>query len=375
MSPPSFDPGFSTDALSAVYTPRSTVAAILEFEASLALALAEVGIAPVEEAEELAAVCRVGVSDPEEVLSSTWEEGTPIIALRQRIAAEVSERAGQWFHRGATTQDAIDTAQMLQARTALGVIGQSLDSIARQLRHLTVTHRDTAQMGRTFLQDGRPTTFGFRTATWLDSTLGHILELRRQRDGLTLQLGGPVGTNAEYGASASGVVSALAERLALRAPDISWHSNRDKVLALAQAGERMAATMGKIGTDLAILASTSISEVSVRSGGSSSMPGKKNPIDAIRAVAAASACHGAVAMLSFAPPHQLDRAVGSWHVEWIALPLTLQTAGAAAEAIDDGLASIEVDPEAMTGRVTSDPTVDDGRIDTVLENFERVVGS
>jgi 3-carboxy-cis,cis-muconate cycloisomerase len=255
------------------------------------------------------------------------------------------------------------------------VIGQSLDSIARRLRHLTATHRATPQMGRTFLQDGRPTTFGFRTATWLDTVLAHIVDLRGQRDGLSIQLGGPVGTNAEYGVSATSVVSALADRLDLHAPDISWHSNRDKVLALAQAVERMAATMGKIGTDLALLASTSISEVSVRSGGSSSMPGKENPIDAIRAVAAASACHGAVAMLSFAPPHQLDRAVGSWHLEWIALPLTLQTAGAAAEAIDDGLASIEVDPESMSSRVTSDPTVDDGRIDTVLESFERVVGS
>lgn len=371
MSRPTFDQGFSTAGLTAVYTPEATVAAMLEFEAALALALADVGIAPREEAEELAAACRKGVTDPETVLESTWEDGTPVIALRDRITDAVGT-SGQWFHFGATTQDAVDTGQMIQARTALGVIGQGLERIARRLSELTKAHRDHPQMGRTFHQDALATTFGFRTAGWLDSVLTHLEELRGEGDAMCVQLGGPVGTGAGYGDAAATVTSCLAERLHLRSPDISWHTDRTRILSLAHALERTAATMAKIGSDLALLSSSYVAELSVRSGGSSSIPGKKNPLDAIRAVAAASACAGAVGMLSTAPPHELDRAVGSWHVEWLALPLSFQTAGASVEAIQSGLDSLEVEVATMARRVDAggSPTP---QIDGVLERFNRIV--
>ncbi|HUG07918.1 MAG TPA: lyase family protein [Acidimicrobiia bacterium] len=338
---PSFDPGFSTDALTTLYAPRSRVDALLRFEEALALAVADAGLAPGDEAEATAAACRGGVDDPERILDSTWETGTPVIALRAAV------EAGPWFHHGATTQDAIDTAQMILAGAALEILEGHLSAMAERLRDLTREHSHQPQMGRTFLQDARPTTFGFRTATWLDAVLDHIVDVRYQRTRLVVQLGGPVGTGDAYGERGRAVIDTLAQRLGLRAPDVSWHTNRSGLLALAQAVERMARTMAKIGSDVALLASSPIAEVAVRSGGSSSMPEKKNPIDSVRAVAAASACAGAAAMLTTAPPHQLDRAVGGWHVEWVALPLVFQTAGAAAEAMEQCLDSLEVDAEAM----------------------------
>lgn len=363
MTSPSLHPGFSTDELAVVYSPQSTVAAILEFEAALAMALAEAGIAPLEEAEAVVAACQVGVSDPEAVLDSTWMTGTPIIALRDAVGA------GDLFHHGATTQDAIDTGQMVQARQALDLLDGRLASIADRLRDLTAEHRDQPHMGRTFLQDARPTTFGFRTATWLDPVLGHIEALRDQRANLPIQLGGPVGAREAYGEAGTRVAEAVAARLGLRAPDISWHGNRSIVLALAQAAQRAAATMAKIGTDIALLSSSAVGEVSVRSGGSSSMPGKANPLDSIRARAAASACAGAVGMLTGAPPHELDRAVGGWHVEWVALPMALQAADAAVEAIDISLQSLEVDREAMASHVETPVAIDQTQIDNVLRRF------
>jgi 3-carboxy-cis,cis-muconate cycloisomerase len=369
MSPsPSFDPGFSTEALTDLYSPESTVGALLTFEASLALALADAGLAPRAEAETTAAACRNGVENPLGILISTWETGTPIIALREGVGG------GEWFHHGATTQDAVDTAHMIQARSALTILDTHLVAIASRLRDLTSEYRAQPQMGRTFLQDARPTTFGFRTAIWLDAVLGHIVELRHQQGLLPVQLGGPVGTGDAYGEQRQEVVGALASRLGLRAPDISWHSNRSGVLALAQGVERTARTLAKIGTDIALLVSSSIAEVKVRSGSSSSMPEKQNPLDAMRAVAAAAACGGATAMLTMAPPAQLDRAVGGWHVEWLALPLVFQTAGAAAEAIETCLESLEVDPAAM-GAGLEAATPDNPQIDTVLERFNRVLGA
>lgn len=367
MSRPSLFPGFSTEELTDLYTAGSTVAAMLEFEAELAMALADVGIAPRAEAEQVAETCRAGVGDPEAILSSTWESGTPIIALREAVDA------GKWFHYGATTQDAVDTAQMLQAGRALEILDRQLGSIAGRLRDLTTEHRDQPHMGRTFLQDARPTTFGFRTATWLDAVLDHIVELRDQRSILPIQLGGPVGTRDSYGDAGAQVAEALAERLGLSVPDISWHANRSRILSLAQAVERSARTMAKIGTDIALLSSSAVGEVSVRSGGSSSMPHKQNPVDSIRAVAASSACAGAVAMLTSAPPHELDRSVGGWHVEWTALPLVFQTAGAAVEAIDLCLASLEVDQDAMAALIETPTPTDQTQVDKVLARHSAVL--
>lgn len=365
MSAPSLYPGFSTKELIDLYSPDSMVDALLRFEAALALALADAGVAPTDEAEEVAAACRAGVPDADAILASTWETGTPILALRRSVGA------GQWFHYGATSQDAIDTAHMLMARSALELLESQLIAVARHLRDLTVENRDQPQMGRTFLQDARPTTFGFRTATWLDAVLSHVSELRGQRSVLPVQLGGPVGTAEAYGDASREIVESLAKRLDLSAPTISWHADRTRVLSLAQAVERVARTMARIGSDIALLASTAISEVKVRSGGSSSMPEKQNPIDSIRAVAAGSACTGAMAMLTAAPPHELDRAVGSWHVEWVAIPLVFQTAGAAAEAIETCLGSLEVDAEAMGDGVGTTSPGD--QIDRVLTRFDSVL--
>lgn len=366
MTRPSLPPGFSTEELAGVYSPESTVAAILEFEAALAMALADAGIAGKEDAEAVVAACQEGVPDPVEILDSTWETGTPIIALRETVGA------GELFHHGATTQDAIDTGQMIQASQALEIVENLLTSIGGHLRDLTIEHRQQQHMGRTFLQDARPTTFGFRTATWLHAVLGHVSAVRDQRANLPIQLGGPVGTRETYGEAGTQVSEALAARLGLQAPEISWHGDRSVILALAQAVERAAATMAKIGTDVALLTSSAIAEVSVRSGASSSMPNKHNPLDSIRARAAATACAGAVGMLVGAPPHELDRAVGSWHAEWLALPLVFQTAGAAMEAIDTCLQSLEIDAGAMTSKVETLIEIDSDQIETVLRRFREV---
>jgi 3-carboxy-cis,cis-muconate cycloisomerase len=376
MNPrPSFDPGFSTEEMKAIFSAESTVAAMLGFEAALAMALADAGIASRAEAEEVAAACRAGVDDPDRIADSTWEAGTPLLALREEIVAGLDPDAAQWFHHGATTQDAIDTAHMLQAKSALGVLDKGLTSIAHRLRDLTVEHRDQPHMGRTFLQEARPTTFGFRTATWLDAVVGHLEELRGRRDSLVVQLGGPVGTLGTYGEKAWQVVSSVADTLELKAPDIAWHTFRVPVVAPAQALARLAATMAKIGYDISLLTSSEIAEISVRSGGSSSMPEKQNPVDAIRAVAAAHACIGAVSMLGSGSGQELDRGIGAWHVEWLAVPLAFQTAGAAVEAIETCLRSLAVDRERMSVNAGSEaPEMPPDQIDRVLAAYDRVLG-
>ncbi len=278
----------------------------------------------------------------------------------------------KWVHYGTTTQDVIDTATMLQAREALDLLDTGLGAIAGLMAGLVDEYRGQPQIGRTFLQHARPTTFGMTVASWLEPTLRHVEELREAKAGLVVQLGGPVGNLASYGDKGLDVVEALADRLELAAPAFPWHSDRSRIAALASALERCARTMARVGVDVALLASSDIAEVRVRAGGSSSMGEKRNPIDSIRAVAASELATAAAGMVTGARLSELDRGIGGWHAEWVALPLVFQSTAATVESMTGCLDSIEVDAGTMASRVGEESPVDQGLIDRVLAEFERV---
>lgn len=374
--PPSFDPGFSTAAMTEVWTAASRVKLILQFEAALALALADAGLAGAAEAEQVAAACRLPNIDAEQIVASAWQSGTPLLAIVDEIKAQLSDQTlHRWIHFGATSQDAIDTAQMLAARESLTLFESSLVRIAHSMRSLMVTYREQPQIGRTFLQHARPTTLGMRVTGWLEPLLRGLRVLREVRAGLAVQLGGPVGTGTAYGEAYPKVTAALAQRLGLTVPPLAWHSDRSRIRTLVRAVEEPVLGLAKVAMDLALLAQTDTSEVTVRGGGSSSMAEKRNPIDPIRALAAADACRGAATMITQGRPHELDRGLGAWQVEWLALPLVFHTAAAAGEAMERALASLEVHGEQMAARVTPEIAVGAvGRsIDQVLTLFEQVM--
>lgn len=379
-SRPSFDPGFSTPEMTSLFSPGSRVRALMEFEAALAGALADAGVADPGGAEAVAAACRTPVDDPDAILASTWDTGTPIIALVDEIRGRMSnDEDRRWVHHGATSQDAVDTAQMLSAREGLRLLEGTLTRVAWLLLDLVTTHRSQTQMGRTFLQHARPTTFGVRAAMWLEPTLRHIQDLRELRSGLTVQLGGPVGNLGELGPVGEEVRRALAARLEMESPAIAWHTDRSRMWGLVAGVEQATRTMAKVATDVVLLSAGDVGEIGVRGGRSSSMSEKRNPIDAIRALASAEVCSGAAQMITAGRPHELDRAVGGWHVEWFALPLVFQSASAACASIERSLETLEVHGDVMASRVTDDmgsvaDELDHRQIDRVVSLFDEVVG-
>jgi 3-carboxy-cis,cis-muconate cycloisomerase len=372
------DPGFTTPEMAEIWTAAARTGAILEFEAALASSLGEAGLAPVEEAEAVALACARPLQRPEEVLASTWESGTPLIAVMDELRDRLTAEQARWVHYGATTQDAIDTAQMLQAARGLDLLEASLTRIADSMMRLMEANRRQPQMGRTFLQLARPTTVGMRVALWLEPVLRHIEGLRAARSSLALQLGGPVGNRAELGPEADQVVRAVARRLGLDSPLVSWHADRSRMWRLVDAVEHPIRSTAKVAMDIALLAQSDVAELTVRGGGSSSMAGKQNPLDAIRALAAADACSAAAGMISRGRPHELDRGIGSWHVEWLALPLLFQTAAANVQALERLLGSVVVQPESMASRVPAQEEAVgesvEGQIDGVIDLYRRVVG-
>jgi 3-carboxy-cis,cis-muconate cycloisomerase len=325
--------------------------AMLVFESGLAGALADVGLALREAAEEIWHVCDDGDGyDLDELRRGTARDGTPVPALLAQLRPRLSDEAKAVLHRGATSQDVVDTAAMLVARRALGPLLADLDAAGDAAAALADRHRADLAAGRTLLQQALPITFGLRAAGWLgglDDAATRLTAVRAER--LAVQLGGAVGTLASLGGDGLAVADALARRLDLAAPPVPWQANRSRMVELAAALGQAAGAAGKVGTDVVLLAQTEVGEVAEGGGGggSSTLPQKRNPVAAVTAVAAARRTPGLVATMLAAMPGEQERAAGAWQVEAETLDDLLRLTGSGVGAVRRLLEGLEVFPERM----------------------------
>lgn len=341
------DPGFTTAEMDRIFSAANRVELFCRFEASLAQAQAAAGMIPVSAAAAITAASAEPVPDPERLLKEGWEVGTPVKVLLEHLRRSLPEEHIDHLHHGATTQDAVDTAAMLQSATALDSLARSLAETADVLAAAADRHRATPSLARTLLQPARSTTHGARFARWLSATTEARREIRRVRERLPIQLGGPIGDAAAFGDSWPQVTEHMATALELTVPAAPWHTDRGPVEAAAGIAARVSGVASKMARDVALL--TGAGEIRVRAGGSSSIPDKHNPIDAIRAEAAAEVSRVAAAGLISAPTHALERGMGPWHAEWALLPIAFSAAGAAAEAIGRCISSLQVVDSGETG--------------------------
>ena len=348
MTGSSIDPGFTTEAMARIWSNAGRVTAMIRVEASLARAQAVCGVIEDAVAAEIGRVCSAFSVDADAVLGEGWEVGTPVGVLVDRLRATVDPATARAIHLGATSQDIVDTAAVVLIDESLGELADGLVGVGDELASRAETHRRTLTIGRTFRQHAVPTTFGMRCAQWLVSVSADLERVRTTRSRLPVQLGGPAGTGVGLGPDPSAVVEAFASELALVVPTLPWHADRTPISLAIEAARSVAVTSGKVASDLVDLAQTEVAEVAVRSGRSSAMAGKRNPIDAIRTLAAEQVC---TALTAAGRPHSLDRAAGPWHAEWFFVPMVFQTAGAALEAVSRALTSLTVDTETMAGRV------------------------
>lgn len=346
------DPLFSSPAMNAVFTAEAHVQAMLTFEAALARAEARAGLLPEPAADAIAAACEVERYDVPELYASASSAGTLAIPLVKALTEQVDSEAARYVHLGATSQDAIDSAHMLQIRAGLGILESSLLAVADACADLARRHRATPMAGRTLLQHALPITFGLKAARWLAMTTRQVQRLRELHGRvLVVQFGGAVGTLASLGSSGIQVLELLAEELELGVPDLPWHTERDRIAEIAAAVGIVAGAVAKIAGDIALLTQTELGELAEASaegkGGSSTLPHKRNPVDVTFARAAAQLALGNVAVILAAMAQEHERAAGSWQAEWAALPsLFCYTAGAV-ERVRTALVGLEIDAERM----------------------------
>lgn len=335
-----------------IFSDEARANAMLAFEAALAHAEARCGVIPKSAAQVIAAKCDAGIFDLDALGEAAATAGNPAIPLVRMLTALCGENAGRYVHWGATSQDVIDTAMVLQLREVLDETDKSLARLVKALAALARKHRETVMAGRTFLQHGLPTTFGYRAATWLSPflrTRDRLKELRGRL--LTLQFGGAVGTLASLGTKAPQVQKALARELGLAPPDQPWHTARDRFAEAATQYGLIAGALAKIARDIILLSQTEIGEISEPveegRGGSSTMPQKRNPVGAVAILASCEHAISLVPAMLRAMGHEHERAAGAWHQEWIALPEITVYAASALDAMAELAGGLTVDKKRM----------------------------
>ena len=342
-------------AVAVRFTPASRVQAMLDVEVALAEALADAGVIPASSVPPIRAAASAELYDLDALVEDAASAGNILIPLVQqltrRVAAMDTAAAGH-VHWGATSQDVMDTALLLQLRAAVSDIVVSLTRAADAAADLARLHADTPMAGRTWLQQATPTTFGAKAAAWLDAIARARLRLTTSLESsLELQFGGPTGTLSSLGAAGPAVAQALAARLELRVADIPWHTERSRIVSVACALGMTCGSLGKIGRDIALLAQTEVGEITEQPssgrGVSSSMPHKRNPVASAVAAAAAVQAPGLVATMLSAMTQEHERAFGGWQADWETLPALVDLTSRSARAMAGALPQLVIDEARM----------------------------
>ncbi len=344
---------FGTAEMRVLFSDEAIVQRYLDVEAALARAQARVGIVPADAAKAITAVAEVGRIDWDRLSARTRIVGYPILPLVEQLSGWAEGGLGQWCHWGATTQDIMDTADVLQIHDALDLISADLDAVAAALAKLANDHAETPMAGRTHLQHALPVSFGYKAATWLSGIDRHRARLNELRPRVeVVSFSGAAGTLASLGEK-DGLATQkmLAEELGFACPDITWHSIRDGFTEVTGFLALVAASLGKIGYDIMLMMQTEIGEVlepfQPGRGASSTMPQKRNPISSEMMLAAAKIVREQHGLMLDAMVQDHERATGQWHVEWQALPTAFIVASGGLRAAREVLEGLEVRPEAM----------------------------
>ncbi|MET0857599.1 MAG: 3-carboxy-cis,cis-muconate cycloisomerase [Telluria sp.] len=355
MSVSIFDSFLTTPDMIAVFDDAAIVQGMFRFEQALSQAQADEGLLPAAAARAIGAVCKAQLYDIDAIVGAARRAGSLAIPLVKELTKTVAlydADAATHVHWGSTSQDVIDTAMVLATRDALQLIDDGLHDLCGHLLSLAERHLATPVLARTLMQPAQVTSFGFKLAGWLAPLVRARARLRDcAAHALQLQLGGAVGTLAVMGEHGPAVAARMAADLRLKLADAAWHTQRDDWVRLGLEVAVLTGSLGKIATDLSLMAQGEIAELAEPSGngrgGSSAMPHKRNPVSSMIALAASTRTPQHAATLLAAMGQQHARGLGNWQAELAVWPGLFLSAHGALNALNDAFAGLAVDPARM----------------------------
>ena len=337
------------------------------FEGALALAQADAGLIDRKLAGTISAVAAKLTFDEPALFAEALKGGTLAIPFVKQLTAEVRAEdaaAAASVHFGATSQDVIDSALVLQLGEALVLIDKDLTRLAEAAAKLARTHAKSAMLGRTLMQPATPITFGLKAAQWLLAAADARKRLRaRASEALVAQLGGAAGTLGSLGTHGAATARHLFTRLAalnayeparhahVEGTPLPWHTRRGALLALASELAIATGLAGKIARDVALMMQFELAETfepaEAGRGGSSAMPHKRNPVRCMLTVSASLRTPGLMATLLSGMVQEHERALGGWQSEWGALPELVKLCAGALDNMALTLEGLNVDATRM----------------------------
>ena len=344
---------FGTSEMHYLFSDENTTQLYLDVEAALARSQSKLGIIPKEAGRKISEVAKVDIINWKKLQNRTSIVGYPILPLVEQLSDNVKDGYGQYCHWGATTQDIMDTADVLQIRKGFDLISSDLNSISDALVKIVNEHIKTPMAGRTHLQHALPVSFGYKASTWLSSIDRHVKRLEEIKNRVfNVSFFGAAGTLASLGeVDGLKTQSALAKELDLNVPDVSWHSIRDNFCEVTGWLALVGASIGKIAYDVMLMMQTETQEVAEPflhgRGSSSTMPQKRNPISSEIMLACSKLLREHHSSMLDAMVLDHERATGQWHVEWYILPNAFIIASSAFSSAKFLLEGLEISPKKM----------------------------
>ncbi len=344
------------EELARIFSEERYVAEMLTVEAALAAVEARLGVIPAASGKVIAERAASFRPDLGLIRSRMADDGVPVIELVRQLREHVGGAAADDVHFGATTQDIMDTALVLQMRAALAAVQKTLGRVVDNLAAMALRYRETVMPGRTHSQQAVPIPFGLKAAAWLAPLLRHRARLGEIRPRvLAVQLGGAAGTLEPLGERGVDVAEALAAELGLSAPPLPWHTQRDTLAEVAGWLSLVSGSLAKMAQDVILLAQTEIGEVRETAeegrGGSSTMPQKVNPVASEQIVAAARLNAALLGAMHQALIQEHERATSGWQMEWRALPEMFELTASALQKAERLSAHLHVDEARMRENV------------------------
>ncbi|WP_373236613.1 3-carboxy-cis,cis-muconate cycloisomerase [Cohaesibacter celericrescens] len=342
-----FAPLFEDPQISRLFSAEKTIEHCLAFEMALTEALGDHGLVTEDVAEQ--ALDKMADFSPaaEALGQGSLADGVPVPEFVRLLKKHVGAELMPAVHMGATSQDLLDTALVLTLRDASAILVERMGVLAEKILMRYEEFGSKPMMGRTRMQAALPIMVADRIYTWLTPLVNHIEDLGPLRTKVEqLQFGGAVGTRHALGDKANDVAEQIADRFGLENPIKAWHTMRSPVVAYGDFLSQITGSLGKMGMDICLMAQQGVEEIQLSgSGSSSAMPHKQNPVLAETLVSFARFNAVQVSGLHHAMVHEQERSGMAWTLEWMILPLMVETTGKAllhADALIDQIETIGI---------------------------------
>ncbi len=343
---------FSSPELEQLFDEKTVYQRWLDFEAALAKAQGNHGIIPIEAAQEINDKAKLDHIDLDSVREAYSKSRNSVVPLLSGLRRACKENYGEFVHHGATTQDVLDTGEILALRNTLTLVYRDIRTLEEICLDLAGQHRHTPMAARSHGQQALPTTFGLKVVIWTAEIRRHIERIKHLYTIINYgQLSGAVGTFAALGPKGLSVAKETMAILGLEHSPLSWHTARDNIAEFASVFSMLVMSLAKIANEIFQLQKTEIGELlepSISGAlASSTMPHKQNPVLCQRIVALSKHVRGLTATIMESTGHEHERDPRCLWAEWLAIPQLCIYSGSALQSMLGVLSGLTVRPERM----------------------------